>query len=84
MNFNDPMPYEFYSGPRDGSALHIRAIIEYAECKRDEEETARIWAKEDADAAEALEAEREEEYRQGLHSDRLRNLGISPAPWNER
>jgi hypothetical protein len=63
MNFNDPMPYEFYSGVRNGGPDHIKAILEYAECKRDEEETARIWAEEDADAADAKMAQWEEDYR---------------------
>jgi hypothetical protein len=72
MNFNDPMPYEFYSGVRNGGPEHIKAILEYQECKRDEEETARIWAEEDADAAEAKEEEQAREYlRQPLcHDDK--------------
>ena len=57
MNHNDPMPYSWYAGPRDGSPSHIRAIVDYQEHLREDA----AMAKELEDAEQRVWEAREEE-----------------------
>lgn len=59
MNFNDPMPYSFYSGRRDLGPDHVKALIDWQEAQREdaamakelEDAEQRVWeAREEKDA----------------------------------
>ena len=73
MNFNDPVPYIYFSGRRDLSAPHIKAILEWSELVRDGDADAVLADLEsDARAEDAREEEQAREYlRQPMcHDDK--------------
>jgi hypothetical protein len=71
MNFNDPMPYSYFSGRRDGSAPHIKHLCGWMELVAQEPAMAQDYLN-DERYAEAKEEERAREYlRQPLcHDDK--------------
>lgn len=62
MHHNLEMPYSFYSGPRNGDASHIKAILEWQECLRDDERIGREREEEDRQYYEEREEEEARAY----------------------
>lgn len=61
MNFNDPMPYSYYSGPRDGRPEHIRHLCGWLELVAQEPAMAADYLNDEV-AAGAREEEQAREY----------------------
>lgn len=66
MNFNDPMPYSFYQGRRDGSADHIKHLCGWMELVAQEPEMAADYLNDEAVAAEREEEQGREYLRQPM------------------
>lgn len=62
MHHNLEMPYSFYSGPRNGDACHIKAILEWQECLRDDERIGREREEEDRQYYDEREGEEARAY----------------------
>lgn len=62
MHYHLEMPYEFYSGPRDLGVEHVKAILEWQECLRDDERIGRERDEEDRQYYEEREEEEAHAY----------------------